>query len=84
MYFQIGLSKNNWPEYIYCILFIAFLYVFYIVECRYSEIVWDLAETDLMPISEVAEYIVRLKRAEPHIWYVPTNIFYIISKNKKQ
>jgi hypothetical protein len=75
----VGLSKNNWLEYIYCILGCLFLYIFYIVECRYSEIVWDLAETDLMPISAVSEYIVRLKRAEPHVWYVYKNIIILIT-----
>lgn len=46
------------------------IYVFYGIECQYSELICDLAETELMPIPAVSEYIIRLKRAEPRVWYV--------------
>ncbi|XP_025413353.1 transmembrane protein 151B-like isoform X2 [Sipha flava] len=81
---NVGLSKNNWLEYIYCILGCLFLYIFYIVECRYSEIVWDLAETDLMPISAVSEYIVRLKRAEPHVWWQASCYHFVEQKSPRR
>ncbi|XP_050524714.1 transmembrane protein 151B-like [Daktulosphaira vitifoliae] len=68
---NIGLTKGSSLslEYIYCVLGCLFLYILYLVECRYSEIVWDLAETEPMPLSALSEYIVRLKRAEPHVWW---------------
>jgi len=70
MYFQIGWSKKNWVDYAYCLLGCLFLYIIYIGECQYSETVCDLMVTDLLPISAISEYIVRLKTAEPQVWYV--------------
>ncbi|VVC29486.1 Transmembrane protein 151 [Cinara cedri] len=80
-----GLSKNSsWITYSYCVVGFLFIYTFYMVECRYSDIVCDLAEPDLTPISEVHEYIIRLKRSEPQVWWQASCFHFVQPKSPRR